>query len=148
MRPARTAIAVVLATALTWSGAASAEINTLKHGAMSLVGAPLDLAFTPYTATSTLVRKFYMSDKESALSKVLLTPLVGTVYLTSCIMGITGATTVVRLTDAIVNVPLGLAMLGSDKEPDTTLYEPTKGGAVVDYKGLYFGAYSCEGYFQ
>lgn len=148
MRPARTATAVVLATALAWTGVASAETATLKRGAMDIVGAPLDLALTPYTATSTFVRKFYMSEKQSALEKVFLTPLVGTVYATTCIMGITGTVTVMRVVDAIVNVPLGLAMLGAEKEPDTAMYEPTKGGALVDYKGIYFGAYNCEGYFQ
>jgi hypothetical protein len=148
MRPARTATAVVLATVLAWTGAASAETATLKRGAMDLVGAPLDLAFTPYTATSTFVRKFYMSDKQSVLDKVLLTPLTGVVYATCCVMGITGAVTVMRVADGILNVPLGLAMLGAEKEPDTALYEPTKGGAVVDYKGIYFGTYNCEGYFQ
>jgi hypothetical protein len=148
-RGRRIAIAALLATALTWAGPASAETNTLAHGAMSLVGAPLDLAMTPYTATSTFVRKFYISGNQSPVAKVALTPLVGSVYGICCV-ALTGASTFMRLADGLVNVPVGLAVLGSDKEPDTAIYEPVHGtpGAVVDYHGLYFGGYHCEGFFQ
>jgi len=65
-------------------------------------------------------------------------------------MCIIGATTVMRFVDGLLNVPLGLAVLGSDTVPDTSLYEPIHGspGALVDCHGIYFGGYHCEGFFQ
>ena len=150
MRPARTtAIAALLATALALSGPVWAETATLARGAMSLVGTPLDIALSPYTATSTFVRKFYVNGSQPPMEKVLLTPVMGMAYIGSCTL-LNIAAGVMRFTDGLVNVPVGLAMLGSDKEPDTALYEPIHGEntAVVDYGGIYFGAYYCEGFFQ
>jgi len=150
MRPARTtATAALLATALALSGPVWAETATLARGAMSLVGTPLDLALSPYTATSTFVRKFYVNGNQPPMEKVLLTPVMGMAYIGSCTL-LNIAAGVMRFTDGLVNVPVGLAMLGSDKEPDTALYEPIHGEhtAVVDYGGIYFGAYYCEGFFQ
>ena len=150
MRPARrTATAALLATALAWTGPVWAETDTLARGAMDLVGTPLDLALSPYTASSTFVRKFYVNGKQPPLQKVLLTPVMGGAYIASCtILNI--AAGVMRFTDGLVNVPVGLAMLASEKEPETSLYEPVHGenAAVVDYRGIYFGAYYCEGFFQ
>lgn len=148
-RVGRIASAALLATALAWAGPASAKTDTLQRGAMSLVGTPLDLALTPYTATSTFVRKFYIGGNQSPVAKVALTPLIGIVYGLSCV-ALTGASTVLRFTDGLLNIPVGIAVLGSDTSPDTAIYEPIHGkpGAVVDYKGLYFGGYHCEGFFQ
>ena len=146
-RAPRIATAALLATALTWAGPASAKTDTLARGAMSLVGTPLDVALSPVTGTTSFVRKFYMGSNQSALSKVLLTPLVGAVYGICC-TGITGAVAVMRFTDGLLNIPVGLAVLGSDTTPDTAIYEPVKGHALVDYHGLYFGGYHCEGFFQ
>jgi hypothetical protein len=144
----RIASAALLATILMWAGPASAKTDTLARGAMSLVGTPLDIALTPYTASSTFVRKFYMGN-QSPLAKVALTPLMGVSYGVACV-AITGAVAVMRFTDGLLNIPLGLAVLGSDTSPDTALYEPVHGapGALVDYHGLYFGGYHCEGFFQ
>ena len=65
MRPARTiATTALLAAALALSGPVWAETDTLARGAMSLVGTPLDLALSPYTATSTFVRKFYINGNQ------------------------------------------------------------------------------------
>jgi len=114
---------------------------------MNLVGTPLDIALSPYTATSSFVRKFYLGSNQSPLAKVMLTPLVGAVYGISCV-GLTGAVAFMRLPDGMPNVPLGLAVLGSETEPDTAIYEPIKGTALVDYHGIYFGGYHCEGFFQ
>jgi hypothetical protein len=150
MRSARTtAIAALLTTALALSGPVWAETDTLARGAMDLVGTPLDLALSPYTATSTFVRKFYVNGNQPPLEKALLTPVMGVAYIGSCTL-LNIAAGVMRFTDGLVNVPVGLAMLGSDKEPDTSLYEPIHGenSAVVDYRGIYFGAYYCEGFFQ
>jgi len=150
MRPARTtATAALLATALALSGPVWAETATLARGAMSLVGTPLDLALSPYTATSTFVRKFYVNGTQPPMEKVLLTPVMGMAYIGSCTL-LNIAAGVMRFTDGLLNIPVGLAMLGSDKEPDTALYEPIHGEntAVVDYGGIYFGAYYCEGFFQ
>jgi hypothetical protein len=134
---------------MAWAGPASAKTDTLARGAMSLVGTPLDLALLPYTASSTFVRKFYLTGEQSALGKVMLTPLMGAVYGICCV-AISGTAAAMRFTDGLLNVPLGLAVLGSDEVPDTALYEPVHGktGAVVDYKGIYFGGYHCEGFFQ
>ncbi len=148
-RVGRIATSALLVTALTWAGPASAKTDTLARGAMSLIGAPLDIALTPYTASSTFVRKFYISGNQSPVAKVVMTPLMGTVYGICC-AAITASVTVMRLGDAMLNIPLGLAVVASDKEPDTAMYEPVHGkpGAVVDYHGLYFGGYHCEGFFQ
>ena len=80
MRPARrTATAALLATVLACAGPAAAETATLARGAMSLVGTPVDLALTPYTAGSAFVRKYYVNGKQSALEKALMTPVMGMV---------------------------------------------------------------------
>jgi hypothetical protein len=150
MRPARrTATAALLATALAWTGPVWAETDTLARGAMDLVGTPLDLALSPYTASSTFVRKFYVNGKQPPLEKALLTPVLGGTYILSCTVLYTVAG-VMRFTDGLVNVPVGLAALASEKEPDTSLYEPVHGeyGAVVDAGPIYFGGYYCEGFFQ
>ncbi len=147
--PARsTATAALLAAVLSCAAPAAAETKTLARGAMDLVGTPLDLALSPYTVTSTFVRKYYVTGKGSPLEKALLTPVTGLVYGCSCLMT-TGAVTFMRFADGLVNVPMGLAMLGSEKEPDTALFEPDHGakGALVDYRGIYFGGYYCEGFF-
>src|SRR5262249_29386953 len=149
-RVGRITTVALLATALvTWTGPASAETNTLARGAMNLVGTPLDLAVLPYTATSSFVRKYYIKGNQSPVAKAALTPLMGMVYGISCV-AITGATTFMRFTDGLLNVPLGVAMLRAEKEPDTVIYEPVHGspGALVDYHGIYFGGYHCEGFFQ
>ena len=143
------ATAALLAAVLAATGPAAAKTDTLARGAMSLVGTPLDVALTPYTATSSFVRKYYINGSQSWWQKAMLTPAMGIVYGTSCAM-ITGATTFMRFMDGLINVPIGLAVLGSDTTPDTALYEPVHGkpGAVVDYHGIYFGGYHCEGFFQ
>jgi hypothetical protein len=148
-RAPRIAAAALLATALACVGPASAKTDTLARGAMNLVGTPLDIALAPYTASSSFVRKYYLAGHQSPVGKVMLTPLVGTVYGIAC-TGITGTVAVLRFVDGLLNVPLGLAVLGSDKQPDTAIYEPVHGagGALVDYHGLYFGGYHCEGFFQ
>jgi hypothetical protein len=148
-RMGRIATAALVAIGLTSAGPASAKTGTLARGAMSLVGTPIDIALTPVTASSTFVRKFYLDSKQGPFAKVMLTPLIGGIYGICC-TGITGAVAVMRFTDGIVNIPLGLAVLGSDSEPDTALYEPIHGtpGALVDYHGIYFGGYHCEGFFQ
>jgi hypothetical protein len=141
--------AALAAVVLTSARPASATTDTLARGAMNLVGTPIDLALFPVTATTSFVRKFYMSDKHSAVGKIVQTPLIGTVYGISCV-AITGATAFMRLADGLLNIPLGLAVIGADKDPDTQIYEPLHGspGALVDYKGVYIGGYHCEGFFQ
>jgi len=139
----------LLVAALTSTGPASARVDTLAQGTMNLVGTPLDLAMSPYTATSTFVRKQYAKSGQSTLAKVVTTPAVGLVYIPSCMI-ITGAVAALRFVDGLVNVPVGLAVLGSDVDPGTSMYEPVHGdyGAVVDAGPIYFGGYHCEGYFQ
>jgi hypothetical protein len=139
----------LLVAALAAAGPASAGTETLARGAMNLVGTPLDLALMPYTSTSSFVRKHYLTSDQSTLAKIATTPVVGPVYLLSCGI-ITGAVATLRFVDGLVNVPVGLAVLGSDVEPDTSIYEPVRGdyGAVVDAGPLYFGGYHCEGFFQ
>jgi hypothetical protein len=148
-RVRRIGTAALLAVALLGARTAAAETSTLAGGAMDLVGAPVDLALTPVTATTSFVRKFYVTGNRSAVQKVALTPAVGVVYLPACLI-ITGSTTVMRFVSGLVNIPMGLVALGSDKAPDTRIYEPIHGspGALVDYKGIYFGGYHCEGFFQ
>jgi hypothetical protein len=148
-RLGRTATAALLAIALLGVRPAAAETETLAAGAMDLVGTPIDVALMPATATTSFVRKYYVNSNASVAHKVLLTPLVGVVYLPSC-LAITGATTIMRFASGVLNVPLGIAMLGAEKPADTRLYEPLHGspGALVDYKGVYFGGYHCEGFFQ
>jgi hypothetical protein len=142
------ATAALLAIALLGARPAAAETETLAGGAMDLVGTPIDVALMPVTATTSFVRKFYMSGDQSVAQKVLMTPLTGVVYLPSCLM-ITGATTMMRFASGLLNVPLGIAMLGAEKAPDTSMYEPIeKPGALVDFHGVYFGGYHCEGFFQ
>ena len=144
----RNATAALLVIALLGARPAAAETETLAGGAMDLVGTPIDVALMPVTATTSFVRKFYMSGDQSVAQKVLMTPLTGVVYLPSCLM-ITGATTMMRFASGLLNVPLGIAMLGAEKAPDTNMYEPIeKPGALVDFHGVYFGGYHCEGFFQ
>ena len=83
-RAGRTATTALLAAALAWAGPASAGSETLTRGAMNLVGTPLDLALSPYTVTSSFVRKYYIKGKGSTLSKIAMTPLMGIVYVASC----------------------------------------------------------------
>lgn len=148
-RARRTLSGALLAIALVGAGPAAAKTDTLARGAMSLVGTPLDLALSPVTATTSFVRKYYVGGKQSALQKAVMTLPIGGMYGLSCVI-ITSATTFMRLWDGIINVPVGLAVLGSDTSPDTQLYEPVHGspGALVDYHGIYFGGYHCEGFFQ
>jgi hypothetical protein len=148
-RARRTATAALLAAALAWAGPASAGTETLARGAMNLVGTPLDLALSPYTVTSSFVRKFYLKSNQSTLGKIAMTPLMAIVYGVSC-TAITGVVTALRFTDGLVNVPVGLAVLGSDVDPGTQIYQPVHGenSAVVDAGPLYFGGYYCEGFFQ
>jgi hypothetical protein len=72
------------------------------------------------------------SNKQPPLEKALLTPVMGVAYIGSCTL-LYIAAGVMRFTDGLVNVPVGLAMLASEKEPDTSLYEPVHGenAAVV-----------------
>ena len=116
---------------------------------MNLVGTPLDLALSPYTVTSSFVRKYYIKGKGSTLSKIAMTPLMGVVYVASC-TAITTAVAALRFADGLVNVPVGLAVLGSDVDPGTQIYNPVHGenSAVVDAGPVYFGGYHCEGFFQ
>ena len=81
-RAGRIATTALLA-ALSWAGPASAGSETLTRGAMNLVGTPLDLALSPYTVTSSFVRKYYIKSKGSTLSKIAMTPLMGIVYVAS-----------------------------------------------------------------
>jgi hypothetical protein len=148
-RAGRTAAAALLAAALAWAGPAAAETETLARGAMNLVGTPLDLALTPYTTTSSFVRKYYMKSDQSTLAKIAMTPLMGLVYGISC-TAVTGVTAALRFTDGLVNVPVGIAALGMQKAPETTIYNPIRGdnSAVVDAGPVYFGGYHCDGFFQ
>jgi len=147
-RAGRIATTALLA-ALSWAGPASAGSETLTRGAMNLVGTPLDLALSPYTVTSSFVRKYYIKGKGSAVSKIAMTPLMGVVYIASC-TAITTAVAALRFADGLVNVPVGLAVLGSDVDPGTQIYNPVHGenSAVVDAGPVYFGGYHCEGFFQ
>ncbi len=148
-RAGRTATAALLAAALAWAGPAAAGTETLSRGAMNLVGTPLDLAVWPYTTTSVFVRKHYIENKQSTLAKIAMTPFIGLVYGVSC-MAITGTVAALRFADGLVNVPVGLAVLGSDTDPGTTIYDPVHGddSALVDTNGIYFGGYHCKGFFQ
>ena len=148
-RVGRIGTAALLVIVLLGARTAAAETSTLAGGAMDLVGAPVDLALTPVTATTSFVRKYYVGGNQSVAQKVLLTPLIGVAYVPCC-MAITGATTFMRLVSGLVNIPVGLASLGAEKAPDTQIYEPLHGkpGALVDYHGIYFGGYHCEGFFQ
>ena len=148
-RVRRNAAAALLAIVLMGARTSAADTSTLAGGAMDLVGTPIDVALTPVTATTSFVRKYYVTSDASVAQKVLMTPLTGVVYLPSCIM-ITGATTVMRFASGLVNIPIGLAMLGVEKAPETNFYEPIHGkpGALVDFHGVYFGGYHCEGFFQ
>jgi hypothetical protein len=148
-RVRRTATAALLAIALVGAGPAAAKTDTLARGAMDLVGTPLDVALTPVTATTSFVRKYYLGGSQSPLQKAVMTLPIGGMYGISCVI-VTGANTFMRFVDGLINVPVGLAVLGSDKDPDTQLYEPIHGkpGALVDFHGIYFGGYHCEGFFQ
>jgi hypothetical protein len=145
----RAATTALLVAALASAGPAAAETDTLAQGAMNLVGSPLDVAMAPYTATSSFVRKHYLTGKESTLAKVGTTPLLGLVYIPSCLI-ITGSVAALRFVDGLLNVPVGLAVLGSDVNPGTSIFEPVHGDhrAVVDAGPIYFGGYYCEGFFQ
>jgi hypothetical protein len=147
-RARRTATTALLVAALASAGPASAKIDTLAQGAMNLVGAPIDVAMSPYTATSTFVRKQY-AKSGSTLANIATTPVLGLVFIPSCVI-ITGTVAALRFVDGLVNVPVGLAVLGSDVDPGTSIYEPVHGeyGAVVDAGPIYFGGYHCEGFFQ
>jgi hypothetical protein len=148
-RARRTATMALLVAALASASPASAKIDTLAQGAMNLVGAPIDVAMSPYTATSTFVRKHYATSDQSTRAKVVTTPVLGLVYIPSCVI-ITGTVAALRFVDGLVNVPVGLAVLGSEVDPGTSIYEPVHGeyGAVVDAGPIYFGGYHCEGFFQ
>jgi hypothetical protein len=148
-RAGGTAAAALLAATLAWAGPAAAETETLSRGAMNLVGTPLDLALSPYTTTSTFVRKYYMKGSQSTLTKIAMTPLMGIVYGIVC-TGVTGVTAALRFTDGLVNVPVGIAALGMEKPPGTQIYNPVHGEntAVVDAGPVYFGGYHCDGFFQ
>jgi hypothetical protein len=148
-RARRTATAALLAIALVGAGPAAATTDTLARGAMDLVGTPLDLALVPYTMSASFVRKFYLGSNQSALQKAALTLPMAVVYGINC-TAITLTTTFMRAVDGLLNVPIGLAVLGRDENPDTALYEPIHGspGALVDYHGIYFGGYYCEGFFS
>jgi hypothetical protein len=148
-RARRTATMALLVAALASADRASAKIDTLAQGAMNLVGSPMDVAMSPYTATSTFVRKYYAKGGQSTLAKVVTTPAIGLVYIPSCAI-ITFTVAALRFADGLLNVPVGLAVLGSDVDPGTSIYEPVHGeyGAVVDAGPIYFGGYHCEGFFQ
>ena len=147
-RARRTATTALLVAALASAGPASAKIDTLAQGTMNLVGTPLDIVMSPYTATSTFVRKQY-GKGDLTVGKVVATPALGLVYIPSCVIA-TFTVAALRFVDGLINVPVGLAVLGSDVDPGTQIFEPVHGdhGAVVDAGPVYFGGYYCEGYFQ
>lgn len=97
-----------------------------KHSARGVEGASEEVM------PGTFVRKFYINGKQPPLEKALLTPVMGVAYIGSCTL-LYIAAGVMRFTDGLVNVPVGLAMLASEKEPDTSLYDPVHGenAAVV-----------------
>jgi len=138
-----------LVVALATASPALAKTDVLKHGAANLLQAPLDVALAPYTMTDSFVRRFYLSDKRSLAEKITLTPLMGAVYIPCC-TAITIVAALFRGFDGVVNVPVGLALLGSDSDVDLSMYDEIHGkrGALVDKSPLYFGAYHCEGFFQ
>ena len=100
-RVRRIGTAALLAIFLLGARTATAETSTLAGGAMDLVGTPIDLALSPVTATTSFVRKYYVTSDASAAQKVMMTPLVGVVYIPSC-LAITGATTFMRLVSGLV----------------------------------------------
>src|SRR5262245_17921287 len=148
-RARRTATTALLVAALASAGPASAKIDTLAQGTMNLVGTPLDIAMSPYTATSTFVRKQYGKADQLTVGKLVAAPALGLVYIPSCVIA-TFTVAALRFVDGLINVPVGLAVLGSDVDPGTQIFEPVHGdyGAVVDAGPIYFGGYYCEGYFQ
>jgi hypothetical protein len=141
------AVLLVAASTLLWSPSAHAKAETLKRSVSNILQAPLDFALMPYTSVDTLVRNYYMSKRTSALEKVMITPVIGVIYLPSCVFA-SGFLPAERLIEGVFMLPVGVATAGTDA--DIYLYDPVHGkrGAVVDEEPFYFGARYCEGFFK
>jgi hypothetical protein len=141
------AIALVAAAALVWSRPAHAKAETLKRSVSNILQAPLDYALMPYTAVDSLIQNYYRSERHGAVEKVLLTPVMGIIYLPSCIF-MSGYVPAHRFLEGTFLLPVGLATAWTDT--DIYLYDPVHGkrGAVVDKDPFYFGGRYCEGFFK
>lgn len=142
-------MAVLLVAGATSLGSvpAHAKAVTLKRATSNLLQAPLDFLLIPYTSVSTLVRNYYMSPRHSTLEKVALSPVMGVIYVPSCIFMSTFVPAE-RFIEGGLMLPIGVAAAGTDL--DIGLYDKVAGkrGALVNKDPLYFGGYYCEGFFK
>jgi hypothetical protein len=142
---------LVVGASLLSAAPAGAKGQMVRRSAENVTQAPLDLLLAPYTGPSSLIRNYYGSSRHSKLEKVMMTPVMGVIYLPACGF-MSMYLPVHRFLEGMLTFPLALALAGT--EQDIYLYDPVHGkkGAIVDKKGeyfnAYFGGYYCEGFFK
>jgi len=141
------AVAVLAAATLGWSGLAHAKAEMLKRQGGNVLQAPLDFALLPYTSVDSLVQNYYRSKRHGVVEKIMLTPVMGVIYVPACVFA-GGYVSAHRAVEGALLLPAAAALAGTDV--DIHLYDPVHGkrGAVVDKKPFYFGGRYCEGFFK
>ncbi len=141
------AIVLVAVSTLVWSRPVHAKAEMLKRSLGNVLQAPLDYALAPYTAIDSLVQNYYRSKRHGALEKVVMTPVMGAIYVPSCVF-MSGYLPAHRFIEGALMLPFAAALAGT--EVDVHLYEPVHGkrGALVDKDPFYFGGRYCEGFFK
>jgi len=141
------AIALIAASTLVWTRPAHAKAEMLKRSISNVLQAPLDYALVPYTSVDSLIQNYYRSKRHSIVEKVMLTPVMGVIYMPACVF-MSGYIPAHRFIEGALMLPAAAALAGT--EVDLHLYEPVHGrrGAVVDKTPFYFGGRYCEGFFK
>jgi len=148
-RTARTlAAGLILALSLCRVEAVLAGAQTLKNSVGNMTQAPLDLALIPATSATTVYRGVIGSKTYSPLAKVLVSPFAFTLGTTFCSL-VTLTTGTLRLLDGVASLPVGLAVLPTDKEIPLIYHHVPNAPAMVDHdtKAFHFnfGVYYCQG---
>jgi hypothetical protein len=142
------AAGLILALSLLRVDFALAGGQTLKKSVGNMTQAPLDMALIPATSATTMYRGLVGSKTYSPLAKVLISPLAFSLGAGFCSL-LTLTTATVRLLDGVASLPVGLALLPTDKEAPSLYNHVPNARAMVDHDTtayhFNFGIYYCEG---
>jgi hypothetical protein len=142
------ATALIIALSFCRVEAVLAGGQTLKNSVGNMTQAPLDLALIPATSVTTIYRALIGSKTYSPLAKVLMSPFAFTLGTTFCSL-LSLTTGGLRLLDGVASLPVGLAVLPTDKEIPLVYHRVENAPAMVDHDTrayhVNFGIYYCQG---